>query len=248
MASGPSSFVLPPEPPLLVGDNSDSKLAVAVVSGGLDSVTLAHLLHARGWNLSLLAIDYGQRHKRELALAQACAQRLGAEIHTVDLTGLRPLLKGSALTDDVVVPHGHYAAPSMAATIVPNRNAIFLAVAYAAAVAAGAQLVAIGVHAGDHPVYPDCRPAFIESFAAMQKIATEGSGDARLELYAPFLNMGKHDIVRLGADLGVPFVETWSCYEGGALHCGNCGTCVERREAFALAGVPDPTEYEVRSR
>lgn len=239
----PPSFVLPPEPPLL-SSSSEVLSAVAVVSGGLDSVTLAHFLHSRGFKLSLLAFDYGQRHKRELDFARLCAKHLECALEVVDLSSLKPLLRGSALTDDVAVPHGHYAAPSMAATIVPNRNAIFLAVAYAWAVSSRAQLVALGVHAGDHPVYPDCRPAFIETFQAMQKVAVEGSGDARLSLFAPFIALGKHDIVRLGADLGVPFGETWSCYQGGARHCGKCGTCVERKEAFELANVDDPTEYE----
>lgn len=239
----PPSFVLPPEPPLL-SSPPQALSAVAVVSGGLDSVTLAHFLHSRGFDLRLLAFDYGQRHKRELDFARLCAQRLECALEIVDLSSLKPLLRGSALTDDVAVPHGHYAAPSMAATIVPNRNAIFLAVAYAWAVSSRAQLVALGVHAGDHPVYPDCRPAFVESFDAMQKVAVEGSGDARLSLFAPFIALGKHDIVRLGADLGVPFGETWSCYQGGARHCGKCGTCVERKEAFDLANVDDPTEYE----
>ena len=239
----PPPFVLPPEP-LLPSAPPQALSAIAVVSGGLDSVTLAYFLHSRGFDLRLLAFDYGQRHKRELDFARICAQRLESPLEVIDLSGLKPLLRGSALTDDVEVPHGHYAAPSMAATIVPNRTAIFLSVAYAWAVSSRAQLVAVGVHAGDHPVYPDCRPAFIESFGAMQKVAVEGSGDERLSLFAPFIALGKHDIVHLGAELGVPFGETWSCYQGGEVHCGKCGTCVERRESFELAGVDDPTEYE----
>ncbi len=239
----PLPFVPPPDPPLAPSP-AEKLSAVAVVSGGLDSVTLCHFLASRGFFLRLLAFDYGQRHQRELEFARACAARLSSPLEVIDLSGLRPLLKGSALTDDVAVPHGHYAAPSMAATIVPNRNAIFLAAAYAWAVSSRAQLVAIGVHAGDHPVYPDCRPAFIEAFGSMQRVAVEGAGDARLSLFAPFLTLRKHDIVHLGAALGVPFQETWSCYEGGEVHCGRCGTCVERREAFELAGVPDPTAYE----
>jgi 7-cyano-7-deazaguanine synthase len=218
-------------------------LAVAIVSGGLDSVTLAHLLHSQEYSLHLLAFDYGQRHARELEFARACADRLHAGFDRVDLTGLRPLLKGSALTDDIAVPHGAYADASLAVTVVPNRNAILLAVAYAAAVAQRAQLVATGVHAGDHPVYPDCRPAFITAFEAMQRVAVAGYGDPDLRLEAPFMDQSKADIVRLGAELGVPFEQTWSCYEGGAMHCGQCATCLERRAAFAEAGVPDPTEY-----
>lgn len=219
------------------------KKAVAIVSGGLDSVTLAHLLHAEGWTLHLLAFDYGQRHAKELEFARACARRLNAECDIVDLSSLKGLLKGSALTDDIAVPHGHYAAPSMAVTIVPNRNAIMLSVAYGVAVAQDAELVAIGVHAGDHFIYPDCRPAFIASFDAMQRVAVEGCGHPDLRLHAPFVALGKHDIVTIGARLQVPFEQTWSCYEGGDLHCGRCGTCVERRESFALAGVCDPTAY-----
>jgi 7-cyano-7-deazaguanine synthase len=217
--------------------------AVAVVSGGLDSVTLAHLLHSQGFQLDLLAFDYGQRHKRELDFARACAQRLNARLDVVDVSSLAQILSGSALTDDIPVPHGHYAAPSMAITIVPNRNAIFLTIAYGAAVARNAEAVAVGVHAGDHFIYPDCRAPFIESFAAMQRLAVEGCGHPDLRLLAPFVEKSKADIVALGAGLGVPFHETWSCYEGGGTHCGRCGTCVERREAFVLAGVTDPTEY-----
>ena len=222
-------------------------LAVAIVSGGLDSVTLAHHLAAEGYRLHLLSFDYGQRHKRELHDAAACAHRLGAFWHQVDLTGLRPLLAGSALTDDAVpVPEGHYADESMRATVVPNRNAILLSVAVGAAVAAQAQVVATGVHAGDHPIYPDCRPAFVEAFDAMQRLATEGYAAPGLRLVAPFVHMTKADIVRRGAALGVPFEDTWSCYHGGYVHCGLCGTCRERREAFGLADVPDPTVYHGR--
>lgn len=217
--------------------------AVAVVSGGLDSVTLAHLLHSQGFELDLLAYDYGQRHKRELDFARACAQRLNARLDVIDISSLGVILSGSALTDDIAVPHGHYAAPSMAVTIVPNRNAIFLSIAYGAAVARNAEAVAIGVHTGDHFIYPDCRAPFIESFAAMQREAVEGCGHPDLHLIAPFLDKTKSGIVTVGAELGVPFEETWSCYEGGTRHCGQCGTCVERIEAFALAAVPDPTEY-----
>jgi len=217
--------------------------AIAIVSGGLDSVTLAHALAGDGWNLHLLAFDYGQRHARELEFARRCATRLDAGIDVVDLTSLLPLLRGSALTDDIPVPHGHYAAPSMAITIVPNRNAIFLSIAYAAAVSRNAQIVATGVHAGDHFVYPDCRPEFIVSFNEMQKLAVAGCGDPDLHLHAPFVGRSKSEIVTLGARLGVPFGETWSCYEGGKIHCGQCGTCVERKEAFELAGVSDPTKY-----
>lgn len=218
--------------------------AVAIVSGGLDSVTLAYLLHAEGYNLHVVSFDYGQRHKKELAFAESCARRLGAAFDIVDLSSICPFLKGSALTDDIPVPEGHYAAPTMAITVVPNRNAMMLSVAFAIAIAEQAQVVAIGVHAGDHFIYPDCRPEFITSFDIMQRIATEGFRDPHLRLEAPFVHLGKHQIVKLGTALGVPYADTWSCYKGEERHCGTCGTCVERKEAFELAGVSDPTAYE----
>ncbi len=218
--------------------------AIAIVSGGLDSVTLAYLLRAEGYELHLLSFDYGQRHRNELAYAEVCAQRLHASFSLVDLSNLGKFLKGSALTDDIPVPDGHYAAPSMAITVVPNRNAIMLTAAYGVACAEEAQVVALGVHAGDHFIYPDCRPEFIDSFKQMQKLALEGFGHPKLSLYSPFLALGKHQIVTLGQALGVPFADTWSCYKGGTSHCGTCGTCNERKEAFVLAGVVDPTVYE----
>lgn len=222
--------------------------AVVLVSGGLDSVTLAHLLAREHTGpLHLVAIDYGQRHVRELDHARRCAQRLQARIDVVDLRSLRALMTGSALTDaGVDVPDGHYADDSMRLTVVPNRNAVMLAIAYAAAVTDGADVVATAVHAGDHPVYPDCRPAFVRAFNHMETLATEGFAPPDM-LRAPFVDMTKADIVRLGASIDVPFADTWSCYRGGERHCGTCGTCVERREAFADASLPDPTEYLIPS-
>lgn len=226
--------------------NTGKPRAIAIVSGGLDSVTLAYLLASEGWDLHLLAYDYGQKHKREVDFARQCAQDLDANFDLIDLRSAGRLLGGSALTDESIeVPHGHYAAPNMAITIVPNRNAIFLAVAYGAAIAENAEIVATAVHGGDHFIYPDCRPAFIKAFDAMQKQATAGCGHPDLHLYAPFVEQYKHDIVKIGAALNIPYEKTWSCYEGGALHCGQCGTCVERKEAFALAGVADPTTYRM---
>ena len=213
---------------------------VAIVSGGMDSVTLAHMLHEENDDLLLLGFDYGQRHVKELEYARSCAVRLGMEYAEIDLLSVGGLLRGSALTDsNVEVPDGHYAADVMRKTIVPNRNAIFLSIACAVAVANEADCVAIGVHAGDHPVYPDCRPDFIDAFEKMVRLAT----GTELKIHAPFVHFSKVDIVRFGYGLGVPYVETWSCYKGGDVHCGTCGTCVERREAFKLAGVVDPTVY-----
>jgi 7-cyano-7-deazaguanine synthase len=193
--------------------------------------------------LHLISFDYGQKHKKELEFAKRAADRLGAVWTLIDLstTGLTTLLGGSALTDpEILVPDGHYAAESMKVTIVPNRNAIMLAIACAAAESDDAALVGLAVHAGDHFIYPDCRPEFVAAFEAMERLAMDRS-DLRIE--APFLTKTKAQIVQLGVSLGVPFDQTWSCYKGGDVHCGTCGTCVERREAFELAGVRDPTTY-----
>ncbi len=219
-------------------------LAIVILSGGLDSVVLAHLMQSEKNDLHLLSFDYGQRHAKELEYSRRAAMCLKAPHNIVDIRSVGALLGGSALTDEnIAVPHGHYAAPSMAITIVPNRNAIFLTIAYGVAVAQNAQIVATAVHSGDHFVYPDCREEFLQSFNAMQRLAVAGCGDENLHLYAPFADKTKSQIVEIGARLNVPFGETWSCYEGGTIHCGQCGTCVERKEAFETAGVFDPTEY-----
>ncbi|WP_138466781.1 7-cyano-7-deazaguanine synthase QueC [Poseidonocella sp. HB161398] len=213
-----------------------------VCYGGLDSVSLAHVLHAAGDLSRLVSFDYGQRHRKELDSAAACAARLGVPHHVIDLRGVGAALTGSALTDDLDVPDGHYAEETMRITVVPNRNAIMLAIAYGIAAANGDEAVATAVHGGDHFIYPDCRPAFTQAFDAMQRAALDGY--AEVALSTPFVHRSKADIVAAGAAAGTPFAETWSCYKGGARHCGRCGTCVERQEAFALAGVADPTEYE----
>lgn len=216
---------------------------IVVCSGGLDSVTLAHKVAAENVLTRLVSFDYGQRHKKELEYARRCAVRLGVEHDVVDIAAVGRLLTGSALTSGGgAVPEGHYAEETMRATVVPNRNAIMLAIAFGVAAAEGAEAVAAAVHGGDHFIYPDCRPAFVDAFAGMQRHALDGM--ARIALETPFLHGGKADIVRVGARLGVPFADTWSCYVGGDRHCGRCGTCVERREAFHQAGVDDPTAYE----
>lgn len=214
---------------------------LVVCSGGLDSVTLAERVAAAGDLDRLLSVDYGQRHKKELDCAAVAAQRLGVPHHVVDLSGLAAQLPGSALTDDTDVPEGHYAADNMAVTVVPNRNPILFSLAFGVGAAHGCDTVAAAVHGGDHFVYPDCRPAFVEAFAAMEARALEDV--AEVAFATPFVHWSKAAIVAEGARLGVPFAETWSCYKGEGRHCGRCGTCVERREAFHEAGVTDPTEY-----
>jgi len=215
---------------------------IVVCSGGLDSVTLAHQVAAEGDLARLISFDYGQRHKKELDHARACAARLDVPHDLVDIAPVGRLLAGSALTDGTAVPDGHYAEETMRVTVVANRNAIMFAIAFGLAAANRADAVAVAVHGGDHFIYPDCRPAFIDAFATMQRWALDGM--ASVAFQAPFLHWAKAEIVHAGARLGVPFAETWSCYKGGARHCGRCGTCVERREAFHLAKIDDPTAYD----
>lgn len=218
---------------------------VVICSGGLDSVTLAYKVAAENELIALISFDYGQRHKKEITFAEASAKNLGVKHLLIDISHIGALLSGSALTDEIDVPDGHYAEETMKVTVVPNRNAIMLAIAYGIASARGADAVAAAVHGGDHFIYPDCRPAFIDAFQTMQNYALEDL--AKIDLYTPFLNLAKADIVTTGHKLAVPFASTWSCYKGGELHCGRCGTCVERLEAFAVAGVADPTKYSDRN-
>jgi 7-cyano-7-deazaguanine synthase len=214
---------------------------IVICSGGLDSVTLAHKVAVENELVGLVSFDYGQRHKKELDFANQCADRLGTAHQLIDISHLGAMLGGSALTDDIAVPDGHYAEETMKITVVPNRNAIMLTIAFGLASAQGADAVAAAVHGGDHFIYPDCRPAFIEAFQTMQNCALDGQ--STIKLYTPFVTISKADIVSIGKELVVPFEKTWSCYKGGATHCGRCGTCVERIEAFHLAHVDDPTKY-----
>ena len=215
---------------------------IVICSGGLDSVSLAHMVAAEHELLELLSFDYGQRHRKEVTFAASCAARLKVPHQTIDIRDIGRSLSGSALTDDVAVPDGHYAEETMRITVVPNRNAIMLAIAFGVAASRGADAVATAVHGSDHFIYPDCRPGFIDAFQTMQGHALEGYAD--ISLFAPYVNLPKSAIVTDGARHGTPFEQTWSCYKGGESHCGRCGTCVERREAFDLAGIPDPTAYE----
>lgn len=221
--------------------------AVVLLSGGLDSTTLLYEALDRHPNdlIQTLSFNYGQRHRKELDIARASAERVSVAWSEIDLRSLGELLTGSALSDEsVAVPHGHYAAETMVQTIVPNRNSIMLNCAVGVAISQGATLVYAAMHTGDHFIYPDCRPEFIEALNYCIRVANaQVEGPRMPRVYAPFIEWSKADIVRRGDSYDVPFAETWSCYEGGDIHCGRCGTCVERAEAFYLAHVEDPTEY-----
>ena len=215
--------------------------SVIIYSGGLDSTVLLYKLASENALAEAVSINYGQRHAKELEFARKNCQKLGANFNLIDLSSLSPVFGGSALTNkNVEVPDGDYAESNIALTVVPNRNMIMLSIAAARAMALGCDSVAYAAHSGDHALYPDCTNEFAGALANAIRLA-----DARkIELLRPFINIGKSQIVRLGADLGVDFSMTWSCYKGGDLHCGKCSTCRERRQAFIGAGVPDPTRYE----
>ena len=217
-------------------------MALCLLSGGMDSSTLASWLAKQNKLDAVLSVRYGQRHDREIQAAAFIAARLVVPHLTIHVEAGQAFL-GSALTDiQVSVPAGHYAEPVMQKTVLHGRNAWLLALAFTAAACNGWDTVAIAAHAGDHFIYPDCRAEFLDAFEQAERLAL---GEwANVSLYAPFRDKTKTDIVRLGAELGVPFGQTWSCYRGEQYHCGECGTCVERREAFILAGIPDPTVYE----
>lgn len=217
------------------------KKAVVLLSGGLDStVLLWHLMKLMN-EVHPISIHYGQRHWKELNSAAAVCQAGELSWQKVELLSLRDVLTGSSQTDaSVDVPEGHYSADNMAITVVPNRNMILLSIATAYAISLKAEIVAYAAHAGDHAQYPDCRAAFIHALSGAIALCDDNPP----QLNTPFAGRSKADIVSLGAEIGAPMHLTWSCYKGGEKHCGKCGTCVERAEAFHLARVPDPTLYE----
>jgi 7-cyano-7-deazaguanine synthase len=216
------------------------KRCVLIHSGGIDStVLLGHLL-AEGREVFALSVDYGQRHRREIEAAKTICAHYGVKHQVADLRALAPLFGANALTDNAVaVPEGHYEELSMKATVVPNRNMLLISVATSWAISLKASSVAYGAHGGDHAIYPDCRPIFADALDKAMRLADWHE----ISLERPFVGMDKAAIVRRGAELKVPLGLTWSCYVGGAKHCGRCGTCVERKEAFKHAGVADPTDY-----
>lgn len=215
------------------------KDALLIVSGGMDSVTM--LYEYRDRIALALSFDYGANHNaRELPFVALHCQRLGIEHIVIPLAFMGRYFKSSLLSGANAIPEGHYDTQNMQSTVVPFRNGIMLAVAVGMAESRGLTTVMMANHGGDHAVYPDCRPDFVEAFSmAAQRGTYEG-----VTLYAPYTGITKSDIARKGKSLGIDYAETWSCYKGGTRHCGRCGTCVERREALADAGIADTTEYE----
>jgi 7-cyano-7-deazaguanine synthase len=221
---------------------NEQEKAVVLHSGGLDSTVLLYHLADLGYKVLPLTINYGQRHSREIMAASEICRRLDLPFLMMELSFFAELLKGgksSQINFDVDVPEGHYSAENMAVTVVPNRNMVLLSIATAYAISAEAGTVAYAAHAGDHAQYPDCRREFIAAISHTISLCD----DHPPQLLGPFATWSKSDIAARGDELKVPFNLTWSCYKGGRVHCGRCGTCVERAEAFYLAGVVDPTEY-----
>lgn len=219
--------------------------AVVIFSGGMDSFTLLHetLRSPLFGPVTAFTVDYGQRHRREIRAAEAVCAQLHVPHRIVDASFLRSILSGSALTDDIDVPEGHYEDASMTLTVVPNRNMILIALAAGFAMSlhpTTMSAVIYGAHTGDHAVYPDCRREFV---AAMTRPLLYANYHP-VELHAPYLNLTKTQILKRGLDIGLHYGDTWTCYKGGEPACGKCGSCTERLEAFEHNGVPDPLQYE----
>ena len=213
---------------------------VVLCSGGMDSVTALHWAKREHAVAAAVSFDYGAKHNhRELPCAAEQAARLGVRHEIIALDFVNRLFASNLLKSGGTIPDGHYEAATMKQTVVPFRNAMMLSIACGFAESAGADGLVIAAHGGDHAIYPDCREDFMRAMADAMRHGTY----AGVRLLRPFIAMNKGQIVREGAQLGVDFARTWSCYKGGELHCGTCGTCVERREAFLQAGIPDPTKY-----
>lgn len=218
---------------------ANMKDSVIILSGGMDSVTL---LYDQQERIALaVSFDYGSNHNaREIPFAQLHCKRLKIEHLVIPLRFMAQYFESSLLQGADAIPEGHYATDNMKSTVVPFRNGIMLSVAIGLAESRGLKYVMMANHGGDHTIYPDCRPEFVN---AMSEAARNGTFQG-ITLICPFTNLTKAQIATRGRDLGIDYTETWSCYKGGDRHCGRCGTCVERREAFAEAGITDPTEYE----
>lgn len=213
-----------------------SQKTIAVISGGMDSVTMLYKLKAEGKKLKAISFNYGQRHKRELEMARATCEKLGIQHDIVDITSITSFISNSALTGDIEVPHGNYADENMKKTVVPSRNTIMASIANGYAINSNFDSIALAVHAGDHAIYPDCRPEFI---TALQTLFCVNNFEA-IDIITPYLYKTKIDIVTEGIELNVDYTLTHTCYEGGEKPCGKCGSCVERTEAFYKNNTKDP--------
>lgn len=215
------------------------KNSVIIVSGGMDSITL---LYDHKDEIALgISFDYGSNHNaREIPFAKMHCERLGIRHITINLDFMHQYFKSSLLEGADAIPEGHYEADNMKSTVVPFRNGIMLSIAIGIAESNNLDQVFIANHGGDHTIYPDCRPEFINAINSAAHAGTFNN----VGVVAPYTNITKGEIAKIGKRLGIDYTETWSCYKGGEKHCGKCGTCVERKEALAEAGIEDHTIYE----
>ena len=214
------------------------KDSVIIVSGGMDSITL---LHERHEEIALgISFDYGSNHNsREIPFARMHCQRLGIKHIVIPLDFMSVYFRSSLLDGADAIPEGHYEDANMKSTVVPFRNGIMLSIACGIAESNGLSRVFIANHGGDHAIYPDCRSEFIKAMDAAMSAGTY----AHINIEAPYTEITKTDIALIRKAIGLDYTETWSCYKGGNVHCGKCGTCVERQEALRNAGIEDKTEY-----
>lgn len=218
-----------------------SKKVVVIYSGGMDSFTVLHKAIEQGLTPYALTFDYGQRHIKEIEVARQVCEELGINHKVIDISAINQLIGGSSLTDSSIdVALGHYEEANMLSTVVPNRNMILLSLAIGYAVSIKAEQVYYGAHSGDHAIYPDCRPEFVEKMNDVAAIANY----EKTEIFSPYLNSDKIGILKDGLKMGLDYAKTWTCYNGREKACGECGSCVERLEAFAENGITDPIEYE----
>jgi len=217
---------------------------VLILSGGMDSTTLLYDLCDQEKEIYAITYDYGQKHKKEISMAQKTCEKLGIAHKIVNLSILNELAPSALTRDDWDVPEGHYEESSMKQTVVPNRNMVMISIAVSHAISIGATEVYYAAHSGDHAIYPDCRKDFIMKLTE----AIELCDWNKITLKAPYVNFDKGDIAIRGKELGVDYSLTWTCYKGMEKACGKCGSCVERLEAFEKAKMNDPLEYDVRKK
>jgi 7-cyano-7-deazaguanine synthase len=214
---------------------------VVIVSGGMDSITLLYDIISQGHRPHVVTFNYNQRHKKEIDCAKYHCELLHVSDHyIVDLSVLNELADSCLTRPNLSVPEGNYDEPSMKATVVPNRNMVMLSLATAFAISTKSEAVYYGAHSGDHTIYPDCRPEFIKAMDTAMKLCDW----RRIELRVPYMRMTKADILRIGKNLNVDYSQTWTCYKGEAISCGQCGSCRERLEAFEIANMVDPIAYQ----